>query len=253
MSLLSRFVFAAAWAGAALVTHAAPLTGQGTWETTLKARDIHGNAVALGDSSTAFFYDTTLDVTWLANMNASGAMNWASAMAWADALSIGGFTDWRLPHVIDSGAPGCQVGVSGTDCGYNVQTQVGSAYSEWAHLYHVTLGNLSRHLTNGAIRSGVQGVDWGLTNDAYFQNMQLAYYWTGTKFGASSTDPAWMFDTQWAAQIGGAMNLTAHAVAVRDGDVLREVSEVPEPQSLVLALTALAGLSVARRRQRRAA
>lgn len=36
-------------------SHAAPVTGQGTWETTLKARDIDGNAVALSSASAAFF------------------------------------------------------------------------------------------------------------------------------------------------------------------------------------------------------
>lgn len=38
--------------------HAAAVTGQGTWETTLQARDLDGNGV------TDAFYDTSLDITW---------------------------------------------------------------------------------------------------------------------------------------------------------------------------------------------
>ena len=69
MSLFTRLALATTLVATAATAHAAPVTGQGTWETTLQARDISGNAVALGDTNAAFFYDTTLNVTWLANMN----------------------------------------------------------------------------------------------------------------------------------------------------------------------------------------
>ncbi len=41
----------------------APVSGQGTWETTLKPRDLTGDGVA--DA----YYDTVLDITWLADAN----------------------------------------------------------------------------------------------------------------------------------------------------------------------------------------
>ena len=125
--------------------------------------------MALNSASAAFFWDATMNVTWLDNMNQQNStMDWASAMAWADALTTGGFTDWRLPTIIDSGAPGCDFSLAGgTDCGYNVQTQVGSAYSEWAHLYDVTLGNLAYCPPGDATCAGGPQIGWGLTNTAY--------------------------------------------------------------------------------------
>ena len=79
------------------LSQAAPVPGQGTWETTLKARDIQFNAVTLDDPGAAFFYDQTLDITWLRNWNIKGAMTWNQAVAWVDNLFVGGLGDWRLP------------------------------------------------------------------------------------------------------------------------------------------------------------
>lgn len=92
VSLFARLALPATLVAAAATAHAA-LAGQGTWETTLQARDIGGNAVALSDTRAAFFYDITLNVTWLASMNQNGPMDWGSAVAWAAALTTGGFAD----------------------------------------------------------------------------------------------------------------------------------------------------------------
>lgn len=90
-------------AAGALAAQAPPVSGQGTWETTPKPRDIDGNAVALNDSSAAFFYDTTLDITWRRDFNAGGGssfddgsnttddrMTWTNANAWAAAVNVNG-------------------------------------------------------------------------------------------------------------------------------------------------------------------
>lgn len=224
---------------------AAAVPGQGTWETTLKARDIHGNPVALGDSSTVFLYDTTLNVTWLANMNQAGPMSWSAAVAWVKVLSVGGYTDWRLPTIIDSGVPGGQCTYSGTDCGYNVHTEVNGQYSEWAHLFYVTLGNRAEYDTNGVRRAGTPGVDFGLTNTATFQHMQGSRYWSGTEY-VIPDGSAWRVGFSDGAVGSTDRDQPLYPGAVRFGDV---TPAVPEPGSWLLMLAGIGMLVAAQRRR----
>jgi MYXO-CTERM domain-containing protein len=251
MSFSIRLALATALLAAVAATHAAPVTGQGTWESELHARDISGNAVALSDASAAFFWDSRTNLTWLANMNANGPMTWGAATAWAGALTTGGFTDWRLPTIIDSGSAGCNSSdAGGTDCGYNVQNQVGDAFSEWADLYYTTLGNKAFCPPGNATCAGGPQAGWGLTNTAYFQNMRASAYWSGTAYVSPGSGSAWDFYTQDGYQGDDGTGVALYAVAVRSGDVLREAGTVPEPQTLALALLALgAAVVTSRRRQ----
>ena len=133
--------------------HAAPVSGQGTWETTLQARDFDANPATIEG-----YYDTVLGVTWLADANANGTMTWDAANAWAAGLDFGaGIDNWRLPTMIDNGNDGCNYSTTGgTDCGYNVQTTTDSppypaatVYSEMASLFYDTLGNLAYYTPGG--------------------------------------------------------------------------------------------------------
>jgi MYXO-CTERM domain-containing protein len=239
--------FAVALSCLASGAFAVPISGQGTWETDLKARDINGNPVALNAASAVFYYDTALDITWLRDWNVNGLRNWSTQMAWAAGLTVGGFDDWRLPTTTDSNNDGCSgtfpgTGFSGgTDCGYNVDT--GS--SELAHMYYVTLGNLAFCPPGDADCNPAPQAGWGLTNTAEFLDMQSSFYWSGTEY-APDRSSAWTFNTSFGFQGVEDKGNALYAVAVRPGDV---AAAVPEPQTFALALAALAALRLARRRR----
>ena len=70
-----------------VTANAVPVSGQGTWETTLQGRDLDGNNL-----TAEAYYDTALDITWLANADINGEMDWFAANTWAGGLNINGFT-----------------------------------------------------------------------------------------------------------------------------------------------------------------
>ena len=236
-----------------------------TWAAAAAMLALSGAAQsALINRGGGMIYDTTANITWLADMNhaktsghdADGIMDWSSSVAWGNSLTIGSFSGWRLPTMVDTGTAGCNFSYDGgSDCGFNVQTKDGSTvYSEMAHLYYTTLGNLAPCAPGGNTPYSCEGQSgWDPTNTALFQNMQsYGYYWSGLEY-APNQDYAWYFSTDGGSQSGTVKYDAMYAVAVRPGDVLQDAgNQVPEPQGLVLALTALAGLGVALRRRRAA-
>ena len=215
------------------------VAGQGTWETTLLGRDVNGYAVAGGDASAVFLYDNVLNVTWLRNANANGAMTWTQANTWAANLVVGAYDDWRLPTMVDT--PNATLSYTGgTDYGYNVRTTSGSTvYSEMASLWYDTLGNKAVYDVFG--NSPQAG--WGLTNTGDFQNLQESFYWSGLEY---EPDGGWYFDTPAGFQGIRDGWRSMHAMAVRDGNV----SPVPEPETYALMLAGLAVVGAAARRRK---
>lgn len=238
---------------------AGPITGQGTWETTLQGRDLDGNAATF-----EAFYDTTLDITWLADANyartsgfdADGRMTWDSANAWAAALDVFGITGWRLPTVapIDGSVFHTAFSTNATtDRGYaDVDGWVdgaGAPVSEVGHMYYVTLGNLGACPPDGgdgnpATCDGSPPTGWGLTNTADFDNVQTNFYWSGTELSAGG---AWGFGFDRGLQGDFGEGNDLFAWAVRSGDV-----SVPAPGVLGLLGIGLAGMLAAGRGRRRA-
>jgi hypothetical protein len=223
---------AALAATAAPSAQAAGVSGQGTWETTLQGRDLDGDATTF-----EAYYDTSLDITWLADANYlqtssgnPGYTSWYGAMHWVAHLNINGTTGWRLPSLVDTGASGCDWSSGGTDCGYNVDT----SSSELAHLYHVTLGN----------QSDVDDANNNqLENTGPFSNVQSYSYWSNVEYALRSVEYAppqsvWYFSTYGGYQYVTAKSSEGYAWAVRPGDV----AAVPEPQAYALALAGLATL-----------
>ena len=219
--------------------HAAPITGQGTWESTLQGRDLNGDI-----STFEAYYDTTLDITWLADANYAGTkMSWASANNWAASLNpySSGITGWRLPTMIDTGASasGCDVAYSGPDCGYNVDT----ATSELASMFYDTLGNLAYYDTLG---NGPQP-GYGLANTGPLTSFQSWGYWYGVE-SAFNTSNAWIFGTGTGFQSQSAKTFNAYALVVHSGDV--GVSAVPVPAAVWLFGSGLLGLLGVAKRKR---
>lgn len=212
--------------------HAAGVSGQGTWETTLLPRDLDGNVV----NGPEAFYDTALNITWLRNANAVGGTSSHGAAAWANSLVIGGVGGWRLPEMLDTGLPGCNLSNFGTDCGNNVRT----AGNELAHLWHVTLGNKSFFDTLG---NGPQP-GWSVSNDGGFQYMQKYGYWYGTPYAPDLSD-SWFFDTGMGSQNHVGNGSPLFVIAVRSGDV----AAIPEPQTYAMMLLGIGGLLLAVRRR----
>ena len=189
-------------------------------------------------------YDTTYNITWLADMNyaqtsgydANGLMLWAEATAWANNLVYGGFDDWRLPTL----------NTSDTSCTNIFNPGFGFPLQYYG--YHCTGGELSHlfvtDLGNGIYKSVLnQAGDTAeqIANLALFSNVQSYSYWSGTEYAPHPVG-AWNFGTNSGYQSPDYKSTALYAVAVRPGDV-------PEPQTLALALLALGAMAVVRRRR----
>ena len=199
------------------------------------------------------YYDTNLNITWAANANLNGLMDWNQAQSWIAALNTAnylGYSDWRLPTVGPVNGTSFNYGPGGTfydgtrDAGYNVSapgtTYAGSTGSEMANLFYNTLGNKGYYDIAGS--SPQPG--WGLTNSGPFTNLQANWYWSGTTY-APLSGAEWIFGFDTGDQSAAVATSNAYyAMAVRTGDV----ATVPIPAAAWLFESGLLGLiGVARR------
>jgi hypothetical protein len=225
--------FAAMLVSCALAgANAAPVSGQGTWEATLQARDLDGD---LTNGAEAWF-DSSLNLTWLADGNFAattgyesnthgpgGNMVFGEALFFTGGLSVAGVTGWRLPKLA--------IGDDGT-----------TADSELAHLFNSTLGNGD-----------------SLSNTGPFANLTSHFYWTedqGTFKIALFNTTNGLIDAEFAFG-----DRPAYAWAVRDGDVGTAMPfppvlgnpatpAIPEPGAVAMALAGLAITALTMRRKR---
>ncbi len=207
---------------------------------------------ALVSRGGGMIYDSTRDITWLADMNyantsgysgagvdPTGKMTWVAAGIWANGLVYGGYDDWRLPTLnssdttcdwSDNPGGGFPPEYYGPNC----------TGGEMSHLFASDLGN----------KAGESVLDQNgdtaeqIANLALFSNVQSAVYWSGTE-SASDQSIAWRYQPNLGVQFRAGKTTVGYTVAVRPGDV----APVPEPQTLALALLAM-GAAVAARRKR---
>ncbi len=234
------------------IAAAAPVSGQGDWETTLQARDLDS------DGTVDAYFDTTLNISWLANANVAGALDFNAARSWANGLDVAGVTGWHLPtiNINSCGADG--LGASfwngGGVCGYGVQT----ATSDMAHMYSTTLGNASYSGFTDSYGNGPGLSAQLLENTGPFSNLQAYGYWFSLDgavdpwTGVNDTSEAWRYSFYAGRQDNLANTDLLYAWAVHDGDVGQIAAPVPEPETYALMLAGLALIVPLARRRRRA-
>jgi hypothetical protein len=188
----------------------------------LLGRDINGNPVSSSSLTSVFLYDTDLNITWLQDAGASSRDTWQGVNDWADNLTVGRFSDWRLPNAYDVGTA-------------NICTGYSCSSSELGHLWFIELGNV----VGGGVNAGPFRDFKGVTNVSY------PSYWTSTIY-APNPSFAWRFNTAVGYQGTDGTYAGDWGLAVRNGDVLLPV---PEPYSgiLMVAGTMLVGLRALQR------
>ena len=154
------------------------------------------------------YYDPNLDITWAANANINGQMDWDSAVAWAASLTIGGVSGWRLPYISKSERMRRGV-IDPIDCTF--ASEVDCRDNELGYMFY--------HNLSGTVRIPIH-----LSGDpdlALFQMLQSDQYWSNQEYSPSLTSLAFFFSFQ------GGFNYyypktesnTTYSWAVRDGDV----------------------------------
>lgn len=244
---MSTYPTSAAWCAGILAAlgaignaaQAAGVSGQGTWESTLLARDLDGD---LG--TTEAYYDTVKNITWLAdtihgNHGSGGYLNGNAARSWAAALDPygSGITGWRLPATVEV--------YCGPDPYYNCGKS--DLNGEMASMFFTTLGNVSKF--NPQTGADISPPGWGLGNTGPFVNLAKNNYWSSTPDSDFSANVLWAFDFYRGQQYSASVSYLAYAWAVHDGDVGTAISPVPEPGTWALWAAGLAMMGSGWRRR----
>ncbi len=188
----------------------------------------------------------SLQTSWAAGLDADLTYNIDAAYSvnWDDAA-------WRLGSTVDGIS---QYGYEGTStAGYNITS------SEMGHLFYEELGRLGYRDTFGNIQS-----EYGSSqNDRQFYNLVPSWYWSGTEY-TNIPGYAWAFYLGYNRPIGNGgygdqgsgyqdwyyQGSLGYGLALRSGQV-SVADPVPEPATILLLGTGIAGLAGGNRRRRK--
>ncbi len=205
--------------------------------------DNNGNSVVWLDY-THDKTDWSAQNAWAAGLGGTGVLTYNIDSIYM--VDWGTGNDWRLGSTVDGvhvegyeGDPNND-GIYTYNAGYNLTN------SEMGHLYYEELGNLGWLDTNGNTPAG-----YGLQNIGDFVNLVESNYWSGTEY-ANVNGNAWAFDMddgdQKVLNGSNAENHYSYGLAVRTGQIT--VAPVPEPSTILLLGSGLAGLAFYRRKRK---
>jgi len=148
--------------------------------------------VTPGGTDYQAYYDPNLSITWAADANINGLMDWDAANAWVASLTISGVSGWRLPSADVNGANGIADCLSGLGdvCSDN----------EMAYLFH---------------KEGINASSPGPFNIPFNPNGN-AFHWSGTEY---DSDEAWDLSFVNGDQSIARKSADDYAWAVHWGDV----------------------------------
>jgi len=199
----------------------------------------------LHNRGNGLIYDSTLNVTWLADMNyaktsgfdVDGTLTWSAATNWVADLDYAGYSDWRLPTLLEND-PTCDGAFDSdmTRTTPGASSRGGCTGGELSHLFVVSLGNKPGE----SVRTAAGDTSIQIKNQKLFSNIEEALYWSSTR---RSDFPlaGWAFATNLGHQWNNRNLSGAHyTLVVRTGDV----AAVPEPASYSLLALGLMTMSI---------